>query len=224
MAQKTKPVSRAYRFLRAARARPRLLSAMLIGMAAAALAPSDWPLATRLLTGWDIGVALYLIAVYEMIVRSNTARMRWRAAQEDEGQIAILALTVAAAVASIAAIVVLLIGKTSEGPDSLRLALATATILLSWVFIHTIFALHYAHEYYGETGTRKRGLTFLHESEPDYWDFVYFSFVIGMTSQVSDVTVSSRGIRRTVTAHGIVSFLYNVALVALMVNIAASAI
>ena len=197
MVQKAKPVSRAYRVLRAARARPRLAFATLIGIMVAALAPLDWPLATRLLTGWDIGVALYLIAAYEIVIRSNTERMRWRAAQEDEGQTAILALTVAA---------------------------ATGTILLSWTFIHTIFALHYAHEYYGERGTKKRGLAFLNENEPDYWDFVYFSFVIGMTSQVSDVTVSSRNIRRTVTAHGVVSFLFNVALVALMVNIAASAI
>jgi uncharacterized membrane protein len=84
--------------------------------------------------------------------------------------------------------------------------LAALTIVLSWAFIHTIFALHYAHEFYDESAG------------------VYFSFVIGMTSQVSDVGVTSKGIRRTVAAHGVVSFVFNAALLALTVNLAASAI
>ena len=79
------------------------------------------------------------------------------------------------------------------------LFLATITILLSWAFTHTIFALHYAHEYYDRTAG---GMAFPgEEREPDYWDFVYFSFVIGMTSQVSDVGVTSKEIRRTVIAY-----------------------
>src|SRR5262249_43962893 len=101
---------------------------------------------------------------------------------------------------------------------------ATLTIMLSWAFTHTIFAVHYAHEYYDENAGKGGGLTFPGTEEPDYWDFVYFSFVIGMTSQVSDVCISSPRIRRTVTAHGIVSFVFNVALLARRVNIAASAI
>jgi uncharacterized membrane protein len=96
-----------------------------------------------------------------------------------------------------------------------------ATILLSWTFIHMMFALHYAHEFYGEDEGPAGGLAFPGGDErPDYWDFVYFAFVIGMTSQVSDVAVTSREIRRTVTAHGIVSFVFNVALLALTINIA----
>jgi uncharacterized membrane protein len=102
--------------------------------------------------------------------------------------------------------------------------LATTTIALSWAFIHTFFALHYAHDFYGEHGAKQGGLNFPGDDEPDYWDFVYFSFVIGMTSQVSDVTVTSKPIRQTVAAHGIVSFFFNVTLLALTVNIAASAI
>jgi uncharacterized membrane protein len=103
------------------------------------------------------------------------------------------------------------------------LILAIITIVLSWAFIHTMFALHYAHEFYDESDGR--GLTFPGgEDEPDYWDFVYFALVVGMTSQVSDVGVTSKVIRRTVAAHGVVSFFFNVALLALMVNIAASAI
>jgi uncharacterized membrane protein len=106
-----------------------------------------------------------------------------------------------------------------------ELILATITIALSWAAVHTTFALHYAHEFY--RGAKPGGLQFpsgdTHE-HPDYWDFVYFSFVIGMTAQVSDVGITDKTIRRTATAHGIVSFVYNTALVALMVNIAASAI
>ena len=103
-------------------------------------------------------------------------------------------------------------------------ALAAITIVLSWAFTHTIFALNYAHDFYGEHGGKKSGLNFPGKESPDYWDFVYFSFVIGMTSQVSDVGVTSKLIRRTVNAHGIVSFFFNAALLALTVNIAASAI
>jgi uncharacterized membrane protein len=91
--------------------------------------------------------------------------------------------------------------------------------------VHTVFSLHYAHEYY--RGSKPGGLQFpsgdQHE-EPDYWDFVYFSFVIGMTAQVSDVGITDKIIRRTATVHGVISFVFNTALVALMVNIAASAI
>ena len=96
--------------------------------------------------------------------------------------------------------------------------------MLSWAFTHTIFALNYAHDFYGEHGGKKSGLNFPGKEAPDYWDFVYFSFVIGMTAQVSDVGITDRIIRRTATVHGIISFVFNTALVALMVNIAASAI
>src|SRR5215831_4570955 len=88
----------------------------------------------------------------------------------------------------------------------------------------TIFAIHYAHEYYDEKAHKDGGLNFPGGEPPDYWDFVYFSFVVGMTGQVSDVAVTSRALRRLVAAHGVVSFIFNATLLALMVNIAASAI
>ena len=88
-----------------------------------------------------------------------------------------------------------------------------------------MFALHYAHEYYDENGGRGGGLLFPGDlKEPNYWDFVDFSFVIGMTSQVSDVAITCSPIRHTVSAHGIISFFFNVTILALTVNIAASAI
>ncbi len=212
------------RFIRVIRARPRLVIAALVGVIAIALAPSSWWLATRLLVGWDVGMALYLAAAYQLIMTGDHVRIRRWAAIEDEGRFGILILTVSAALASLGAIIALLSSTHGGNRDAMQLGLATVTILLSWAFIHTIFAFHYAHEYYGEKGTTKNGLSFPNDDQPDYWDFVYFSFVIGMTSQVSDVAVASKPIRRTVAAHGIVSFLFNAALLALTVNIAASAI
>ncbi len=144
------------------------------------------------------------------------------AALQDDGRFLILMLTALGAFASVAAIVFEL-GASHRGPA--ELTLATTTIALSWAAVHTAFALHYAHAYY--RGAKPGGLQFPsgeQKDHADYWDFVYFSFVIGMTAQVSDVGITDKGIRRTATAHGIVSFVYNTALVALMVNIAASAI
>ena len=116
--------------------------------------------------------------------------------------------------------------RTGAGKHSPpELALAVATITLSWAAVHTTFALHYAHEFYRDD--KPGGLAFPAgdtSEQPDYWDFVYFAFIIGMTAQTSDVGITDKSIRRIATAHGIVSFLFNTALVALMVNIAASAI
>lgn len=104
-------------------------------------------------------------------------------------------------------------------PD--QLILVILTIFLSWAFTHKIFAAHYAHDFYSD-GDNEGGLVFPGGEEPDYWDFVYFAFVIGMTSQLSDVAIASRSIRRAAAVHGIVSFVFNAALLALTVNIAAS--
>jgi uncharacterized membrane protein len=210
--------------LRIVRARPRLFVCMLLSIVVVLALNGLLSPVARLVIAWDVGVACYLIAAYQLIATGSERAMRRLAALEDEGRVGILVLTVGAALASLGAIVILL-GASHVGLDApQKLVLATITILLSWGFVHTIFGLHYAHEYYGERGGKSGGLNFPDDEKPDYWDFVYFSFVIGMTSQVSDVTISARGIRRTVLAHGIISFLFNAALLALMVNIAASAI
>jgi uncharacterized membrane protein len=203
-------------------ARPRTFISIAIGIVAFLLLPNSLRLVTRLLIGWDIFVALYLVLVYSLVFRSGLAHIRRNAILQDDGRFLILLVTAVGAFASIAAIIFELDG-THRGPP--ELALATVTIALSWAAVHTTFALHYAHEFY--RGAKPGGLDFPkgHEDEdPDYWDFVYFSFVIGMTAQVSDVGVTDKTIRRTATAHGIISFIFNTALLALMVNIAASAI
>ena len=209
---------------RVVRARPRTAIATVLGIVVMASLPAGWPMSKRFLISWDAGVALYLVLVFSMMARAGIEHMRRNAALQDEGRFAILILTVTAAAASLGAILSELSTAQGATRTGMQLALATITIVLSWTFVHTIFALHYAHEYYGERGGKHDGLNFPGEGKPDYWDFAYFSFIIGMTSQVSDVSIASKPIRRTATAHGILSFFFNVTLVALMVNIAASAI
>jgi len=215
------------RVVRIVRTRPRLFIAAAVGLIAIAIlfAITDWRAATRLLVGWDIGVTLYLVLATVLVSRSDVHRLKRRAANQDEGNLAMLFLVVAAAIASLGAIFAELGTQAGQSRQPGQLILATATVVLSWAFIHSIYALHYAHEYYGEGRDRQiGGMSFPDDNEPDYWDFAYFAFTIGMCAQVSDVTVSSKSIRRTVLTHSIVSFLFNAALLALTVNIAASAI
>jgi uncharacterized membrane protein len=203
-------------------ARPRTFFSIAIGIVAFLLLPDSLRLVTRLLIGWDIFTAFYVALAYVMMFRCDHSHIRRNAILQDDGRFLILLVTALGAFASIAAIV-LELGSSRRGAPELTLAMVT--IVLSWAAVHTTFALHYAHDYY--RGTKPGGLQFpgSDKSDPvDYWDFVYFSFVIGMTAQVSDVGITDRIIRRTATVHGIISFVFNTALVALMVNIAASAI
>ena len=205
---------------------PRLFTSVTVGLLVfLALLGTDWRMPTRILAAWDVCVGLYLVLGFHLASSADVHHIRRRARLQDEGQTMILVLTAVAALASLGAILALLSSGGSTGGSGrtpIQLAFATVTIVLSWAFTHTMFALHYAHEYYDRTAG---GMAFPgEEREPDYWDFVYFSFVIGMTSQVSDVGVTSKEIRRTVTAHGVVAFVFNVALLALTINLAASAI
>jgi uncharacterized membrane protein len=209
--------------LRVVYSRPRTFISIAVGIVTFVLLPAvPLRLVTRLLIAWDVFAALYLVLVYIMMLRSGHRHVRRNAVLQDDGRFLIVTVTVLGAFASIAAIVFELGASHHAVP---QLLLATATITLSWAVVHTAFALHYAHDYY--RGAKPGGLQFPsgdQHDHADYWDFVYFSFVIGMTAQVSDVGITDKTIRRTATVHGIISFVYNTALVALMVNIAASAI
>jgi len=208
-------LSRPVRFLRV---RVRLLASVVLGLLTLVLLPQQLRWTTRALIAWDVTVALYLLASFATALRAPISHIRSHAIAADDGRFAILALTAGAALASILAIIV----ELGAGRGTQQVALAIVTIALSWTMVHIIFAFHYAHDYYRPH--RPGGLKFPDEDKPDYWDFIYFSFVIGMTAQVSDVAITDRTIRRTATAHGIISFVFNTALLALMVNIAASAL
>ena len=207
---------RAVRFVYA---RARTFIALVCGVVVYAALPAAVAPVARLLIAWDVFAAFYLMLVYAVVLRGGISHIRHQAALQDDGRFLILIVTAIGAFASIAAIVFEL-GQPQRGAWGVTLAIVT--IALSWTVVHTTFALHYAHDYYGST--HAGGLTFPGDDKPDYWDFVYFSFVIGMTAQVSDVGITSKAIRRTATAHGVISFVFNTALLALMINIAASAL
>lgn len=199
----------------------RLLTSALLGLAVtvALLLVTQWRTPTSILAGWDCGVALYLALIFRIMGRWSTDRIRQRACVEDEGAAALLVLTTASAVASLAAVV----SELGHHPGAYQVALGGVTILLSWAFMHVIFALHYAHEFYGEgRDDRTGGLDFPGKEDPDYWDFLYYSLVVAMTAQVSDVQVTSKTIRRMTTVHGVVAFFFNVIILALTVNIVSS--
>lgn len=161
------------------------------------------------------------------MVRATPETMRRNAQVQDEGRLVILGLITAAACASLLAIGFML--KDTKGVSTtvltLHVTLSVVTIVGSWLLVHTIFALHYAHGYYQDGKTlpecKAEGLDFPNDIEPDYWDFLYFSFVIGMTSQVSDVQITSRAMRRLALLHGILSFFFNTTLLAISINIIA---
>jgi uncharacterized membrane protein len=198
----------------------RLFISIAVGAAIAlALLGLPWRMATRLLVGWDAAVALYLVLTYRVMANASVARIRERAAIVDEGATALLILTPAAALASLVAVVI----ELGHAPSLTQITLAISTIVLSWAFMHSIFALHYAHEFYGEGRDDSiGGLIFPGKDDPDYWDFLYYSLVVAMTAQVSDVQITSKTIRRLTTLHGAISFFFNATVLALTVNIVSS--
>ena len=213
--------------IRIAKLHAKLLLAAVIGVVVSIMAPGHWRVATQLLAGWDVGLAIYLTLTHFMFRRCGIDHIRARAAEQDEGAFAILILTIIATIASLVAIVFELGGmkQVSPGDSIVQVLIAAVTILLSWGFIHTIFAIHYAHEYYGERRDGKiGGLKFPGDAKPDYLDFMYFSLVIAMTSQVSDVMITSKVIRRVVSLHGALAFYFNLSVLALTVNMLSSLI
>jgi uncharacterized membrane protein len=178
--------------------------------------------ALSILLAFDIAAVIFLGATLHMIIHSKISSMRQRARKEDEGYWGFLLSSAAVAVIALVALAIELHGSKSGG--MLEVVLATASLLLTWMFFNMIFALHYAHEFYGDGAGKKSGLEFPGTTEPDYWDFIYFAYVIGMTFQVSDVEISERGIRRVALAHAVIAFFFNVIVIALSVNVVASAI
>ena len=214
-------------FLRQIHVRPRLVTATIVGLAVALLAPRAVSGPTRALLAWIAGAGLYLVLAWIMMLRASVEQMRWRAKRQDDGAAVVLVLTVCAALASLAAILLELMGVKSDPPQmqTLHLALSAITILCSWFIVHTAFALHYAHEFYESAPpSKERSLAFPGKAEPDYVDFLYFAFVLGTTSQTSDVAICSSAMRRLALTHGVIAFFFNTTLLALAVNIAAGLI
>jgi len=205
------------------RARPRALIGLLVGFAVTALVPAHVRPAVRALVGWDSAVWLYLALIWVQMATTRQVNVQALAEREDENAAAVLVIVSLAAIASLVAIVVELTAAKSLGSRGVFNYLLTgATMLGAWFLIPTMFTLHYARHYYrspvGDTALKfpDRHL------KPDYWDFLYFSFTIAVASQTSDVVLCSTTARRTALAQSVLSFFFNLAVLGLSVNIAAS--
>jgi uncharacterized membrane protein len=206
------------------KAQPRLLTSVFLGALLWFLLPHGWRPSTRLLVAWDCSTALYLLLATAMMVGSNIERIRHRAARQDEGAFVILGLTTVTSLVSLGGIMAeLAAAKTQRGNGGWHhIALTGLTVVLSWTFTHTIFAVHYAHEYYGgPEDSPTRGLEFPGDDSPDYWDFIYYSFVIGTACATADINLTSKLMRRITTIHCMVAFFFNTTILALTVNIGA---
>jgi len=208
--------------------RPRFYVAVLVGAAVLIVLPRSLPPMIRASVAFDLGGLTYLFFALRLVLTCGANRIKARAARRDDSRLVILTLILLAISASFAAIAGLIVEAklpTTEPPEKLLLAgLAVLTLMVSWTVTQVAFALHYAHDYYRpDPGSDAGyGLIFPDCKEPDYWDFLYFSTSIGATSQTSDVSIKSRALRRLVTLHSAVAFFFNTAVLALMVNIAAS--
>jgi uncharacterized membrane protein len=203
----------------------RTFLAAAIGLASYPLLPAAWPVRTHAIAAWDIGALTFLILFLILCGTAASDAMEPNAEAQQEGEWTLFFLVLAGASASFAAILGEF-GSMKDAPAAVKefkVALVAGTLLVSWLLTHAVFALRYAHEFYSRTApspTLDQGLEFPGEPVPDYWDFVYFSIVLGMTFQVSDVQITSRKLRRLATLHGLLSFLFNTVIVALTVNLA----
>lgn len=203
------------------RGRPRLSTSTVVFVVAVLLLASvGTRLPLALLLGFDLGVLLYLVALSRLFMRCSTEHLGFHARRQDTGRRATLAVIVTLAVVVLGALALELhAAKTSV----LSVVVAASSVVLSWLFVNVSFALHYAHSYYGDDSRLQGGLEFPcalgADYRPDYWDFVYFSFVIGMCFQTSDVTVSSRHMRHVTLVHSVVAFFFNVFILAISVSV-----
>lgn len=210
------------------RARPHLVGSAAIGLVIFYVTPDEMTPVTRALIGWNAALLSYFVAVALHVVGATHDDIRKRADALDEGAGVMLLLTTAVAIASFGAIVMELADaqRTQGLEKAVNIGLTIVTVVTSWLFLHLTFALHYAHDYYADDEkpddvfTARAGLDFPQTEDPQYIDFLYYSYVIGVASQTGDVCTTSPGMRLLTMVHGVIAFFYNTTVLALMVNIA----
>lgn len=213
-------------------ATPRLLLAVGIGVAAYLLPLAGLDTGLRLISAWIVLSVAYLLLCWVAMWGVTPAALRKRARALDGRGLLVTLLIVAAAIASMAVLGFLVLQKEQQQGAALawRLGLGGAGMVSAWLLIHVVFAMHYAHLFYGDDKATenpddmKGGLDFPGEGKPDYGDFLYFSFVVGMTCQVSDVQVTGRQMRRLTLLHGVLAFFFNTAILAFSINMVAGAL
>jgi uncharacterized membrane protein len=213
-------VRRPWAPVRFVRARPLLsISSIVFVAACGILMALGVKPASALLLGFDLGALLFLATVSRMFSRCTSEHMARQARAQDTGRRGTLFVAVGLSIVVMVALSTEM--HAAKGGGITSLGMAALSIVLSWLFMNTIYALHYAHGYYGDFGQQHTGLEFPGTQKPDYWDFIYFAFVIGMCFQVSDVQITSHTLRRTALLHSVVAFFFNVFIIAISVNIAA---
>lgn len=215
----TKPKWR-WRPFHAMRARPRMMTSALIFVAISSLLYlSGVRLTLALLLGFDTGALTFLSMVAWLFNKASPEQMRSQAKAQDSGRWGFLWSGIV-----LTGVVMVALGTelhSSKDGGAGSIVLSSASVVLSWLFMNTMFAMHYAHGYYGNFGKKHEGLQFPETPQPDYWDFAYFAIVIGMTFQVSDVQITSRYMRRVALLHSVIAFFFNVFIIALTVNVVA---
>lgn len=196
---------------------PRFLAFAVAAVLAIAAAVPLLGLREGVMAGFDFG-ALVFLAVSAPLLRHRAAEMRASAARNDANRMVLLAVTGAVSIVILVAVASELMEKNA--PRAGALALIVGTLSLCWIFSNWIYALHYAHQFYSDAdGKDAGGLCFPETDEPDYWDFVYFAFCLGMTFQTSDVSVTTGRMRRTVTLHCLAAFVFNLGIIAFSINV-----
>jgi uncharacterized membrane protein len=217
-------------WLRPVSTRPRLVIGIAVGVAAGLLSPSVMGLrpATAAIVGWDAGVLVFLVLVFWAWNSAEPDVIRKRASLQDEGRNVMLVLVLGGVIASVTAIVFELTeAKTHKGvAEIIETVLGLGTVAISWVFLQTFLAQHYAHEYYAtsrsDNGQEHGGLDFPGCKDPDYWDFFHFSITIGATAQTADIQITSKPMRLLVTWHALMSYTFNTVVLALAISELAS--
>lgn len=197
-----------------------IVSLLLAGIAVAVTAQSNTILFTVII-GWIIFSFSFLLMSWIILFTRPVGEIKRIASLEDGSKLFVSAMILVSSFAGMVALLLLMLSRDSHQPYFLPVAIAG--MLLSWMMVHTVFTFHYAHKYYDTDSNKtiKGGLQFPEENNPDYLDFAYFSFVIGCTFQVSDVTITSRNLRRLVLLHGLLAFGLNTFVVALTINLVA---
>jgi uncharacterized membrane protein len=210
--------------IRFIRSRPFLLCAVVLGVAVALLIPERYSDVRRALIGWNSGVWAYLLAMAWTMFRADHSRVRAIAERQDESGGAVLGAVVVGAILSVYAIVTELANMkdASEHVKALHYAFTALTVIGSWLLVGVMYCLHYAHIYY-TASKHTLPLEFPDQhTQPNYWDFLYFSFTLSVAVQTSDVTVKTRAMRKLVLGHCVLAFFFNLVILGLSVNIAAS--
>lgn len=200
---------------------PRFVGFLLVFALTSSLALPVLPPERALIAGFDLAALVFIFSCAPLWGGDTRDGARRRAARDDGGRTLLLLATLAAFATALAATGILISGHSSLGLADL--GICVATLILAWIFANLVFAFHYSHLFYDPVaGGDRAGLIFPGTEDPAFADFCYFSFVIGMTCQVSDVNITDRTIRQAATAHGIAAFFFNLGVLALAVNLAAS--